>query len=93
MAKLESNAGEEKHPESEVISFCSHVWFSVWAGVELEMPQHVEVYLGNMVIVPCYYTFKDLDHEPTHVVIEWFVKSKPTKHDNASSPVSRDKLI
>lgn len=56
------------------------------------MPQRVEVYLGNTVTVPCHYTLKDLDHELTHVMIEWFVK-RPTKDDDASSPVSRDKLM
>ncbi|KAG7278184.1 hypothetical protein CRUP_002145 [Coryphaenoides rupestris] len=45
----------------------------VWAKVELSMDETVEVYMGDLVQIPCRYNFTD-NTKPNLVMIQWFVK-------------------
>ncbi|XP_077403034.1 cell surface glycoprotein MUC18 isoform X2 [Vanacampus margaritifer] len=52
---------------------------SVWAKVEVRMPENVEVYLGDSAEIPCQYNFTESNGVPRFLMIQWFVK------DNGSS--------
>ncbi|XP_054610826.1 cell surface glycoprotein MUC18 isoform X1 [Dunckerocampus dactyliophorus] len=52
-----------------------HAW-TVWATVEVTMPESVEVYLGDSAEIPCQYNFTDVNSVPRLVMIQWFVKAE-----------------
>ncbi|XP_077360196.1 cell surface glycoprotein MUC18 isoform X2 [Festucalex cinctus] len=60
-----------------------HAW-SVWAKVEVRMPESVEVYLGDSAEIPCQYNFTESTGVPRFLIIQWFVKD--------SGSVSRSRI-
>ncbi|KAK0148762.1 Cell surface glycoprotein MUC18 [Merluccius polli] len=50
---------------------------SLWAKVGLTMDETMEVYMGDLVHIPCQYNFTD-STKPSLVMIQWFVKAAKT---------------
>ncbi|KAM9332427.1 cell surface glycoprotein MUC18 isoform 3-T3 [Pholidichthys leucotaenia] len=46
-----------------------------WAKVDLSMDESIEVYLGDSAEIPCRYNFTNVSHEPSFVIIQWFVEA------------------